>query len=291
MNAKKRILQVLGKEHRPQAICVLGSGRCGTSMVTRAIHFLGVDLGSDLIESNETNPTGFWENKQVVELQKQINARMNWKRPFPAGWQHDKDMQPFKKALKQTLKEQFADRQLWAWKDPRNCECIAMWQEILKELRLDAGYLIMVRNPVDVAASFQKAYNRKEKATMRLWKVRTLISLRETNQEKRILIDYDDFLGNALERLREIAEMFALPWPEDEAQVKAQLDTFVDPDLQHRRSGIEELANHPDADEEVRQLYGLCLQATHSRRDLQSKGFQADVEGLYQSFMDRRVKV
>lgn len=292
MNATKQALhKVLGKRNRGQAICVLGSGRCGTSMITRAVHFLGVNLGSEFIASNETNPTGFWENKNVVDIQKKINARMNWKRPFPKGWHQEKEMRPFKKELKQLLKEQFSNQQLWAWKDPRNCECIEMWQEIIKELRLSAGYIIMVRNPIDVASSFKEAYNHKEKKVITLWQMRTLVSLKETEGEKRIMIDYNDFLENSLERLREIAEVLTLSWPEDEVWLKDQLAAFVDPDLRHRQSEFEELANHQHVDDEVKRLYELCLQAAHSPREIQSQAFQSDVHRLYESFMDRGVKV
>lgn len=289
MNAtKKALLKVLGKERRGKAICVLGSGRCGTSMIMRAIYFSGVNIGSDFIKANDTNPKGFWENKKVVDIQKKINAEMNWKRPFPQEWHHKKAMQPYKKELKNLAKEQFANQDLWAWKDPRSCECIDMWQEIFKELRLSAGYIIMVRNPVDVAASFKKAYNRKEKTMMNLWQIRTLLSLKETYGEARTVIDYNDFLENSLKRLRETADILDLPWPQDESRLKNQLDEFVDPDLRHRQAGFEELAYHKDVDEEMKALYHLCLEAAHSRDILQLPSFQSRVERMYESFMAKK---
>lgn len=279
-----------GNGNRNKAICILGSGRCGTSMVTRAVHFLGVDLGTGFVAPDETNPKGFWENKQVVDIQKEINARMNWKRPFPRGWHRDEDMQPFKKQLKQIVKEQFTDKSVWAWKDPRNCECIEMWQDIFKALRISVGYMIMVRNPVDVAASFRKAYHRKEKTMIDLWQMRTLISLKKTHEDKRIVIDYNDFLENNFERLRDISNTFHLPWPKDETRLQNQLAAFVDPDLRHNQSGFGALAHHKDVNDEVKQLYELCLEAAHAPDRLQSRRFQSKVDELYESFLKSRMK-
>src|SRR5699024_8471451 len=131
--------------------------------------------------------------------------------------------------LKQLMSEQCAGLDVWAWKDPRNCECIEMWQDILKELKLQARYIIMVRNPVDVVASFRKAYGSRERTIIKLWQIRTLLSLRETCGEKRIIIDYDDFLENGFWRLHDISQTLDLPWPRHEARLRERLAAFIDP--------------------------------------------------------------
>ena len=42
--------------------------RSGTSALSGILQLLGFDLGADLIGPNEFNPSGYWENQQVVRL-------------------------------------------------------------------------------------------------------------------------------------------------------------------------------------------------------------------------------
>lgn len=271
---------------KSKAVCVLGSGRCGTSMVTRAINFLGVDLGSDFIKPNRTNPKGFFENKKIVAVHKKIKAELG-KRPFPAGWENRENIQPFKNELKEIIKDEFLSKKLWGWKDPRTSESIALWKEILRELNISANYMIMIRNPIDVAASYKEAYKRKEDSAIKQWKMRTLLSLKETKEEKRIIVDYDDFLEDSLGCLRKISSTFDLPWPQNEQGLKNELDSFIDPKLQHSRTSLEELMKQEDIDEDTKELYHICLKASHDPEYFQSKPFNSRIDELYRSFLHR----
>ncbi|HEX7063884.1 MAG TPA: sulfotransferase [Bacillales bacterium] len=269
-----------------KAIGILGSGRCGTSMVTRAISFLGVDIGSDFVKENRTNPKGFWENKEIVSIHKQIKSELG-KRPFPDGWEDKESIQPMKQELRALIEDQFLGKDLWGWKDPRTTESLAVWKEILRDLSVSTNYIIMVRNPIDVAASYQEAYNRKEGRAIRQWQMRTLLALRGTNNENRIIIDYDELLENSLEAMRRVANTFELPWPENEADLKKELDSFIDPDLQHSRTTLEELESMEDVDSDIKRLYRLCLEGAESQEFLHSASFAAQIEELYQSVEER----
>lgn len=290
LTRKKSIFSIF-RRTKSQAVDVLGSGRCGTSMVTRALSFLGVDIGSEFIETNQNNPKGFWENKTVVEIQKEINETMKYKRPYKPGWQNDAKILPYKAELKEMTKTQFSRKQYWAWKDPRNCECIELWKDILRELRITPSYLIMIRNPIDVADSFKEAYNEKSRKSLRLWQMRTLVVLMETRGEPRIMIDYNDFLDDSFGRLHAIAEVLGLPWPEDETKLKQQLDEFVDTSLRHRRTDLEELDSQEDIDDDIKTLYRICLKASRYPEYFHSEQFESQIAYLYRSFLNSGVTV
>ncbi|HEU5139906.1 MAG TPA: sulfotransferase [Bacillales bacterium] len=284
----KRIFSGSGKSGKKtsKAIGILGSGRCGTSMVTRAISFLGVDIGSEFVKKNKTNPKGFWENKDIVKIHKQIKSELG-KRPFPDGWENKESIQPMKRELKELIEDQFLGKDLWGWKDPRTTESLAVWKEILRELDVSANYIIMVRNPIDVAASYQEAYNRKESRAIRQWQMRTLLALRGTNNENRIIIDYDELLAGSLETMRRVADTFELPWPEKEADLKKDLDSFIDPDLQHSRTTLEELESMEEVESDIKKLYRLCLEGAESQEFLQSASFASQIEELYRGVEER----
>ena len=49
-----------------RAIFVVGAGRSGTSAIARALLALGVDLGDRLKAATGKNPTGFFEDEELL---------------------------------------------------------------------------------------------------------------------------------------------------------------------------------------------------------------------------------
>jgi hypothetical protein len=47
-------------------IVVLGMHRSGTSALTRGLSTLGVGLGDTLHPAGSDNPTGFWEDRDII---------------------------------------------------------------------------------------------------------------------------------------------------------------------------------------------------------------------------------
>ena len=47
---------------------VAGSGRSGTSAVTRMLHEAGLTAGHDLIEADDSNAEGYFEERAVVQM-------------------------------------------------------------------------------------------------------------------------------------------------------------------------------------------------------------------------------
>ena len=49
-----------------RAVFVLGMHRSGTSAIARGISSLGVYLGNDFLDAQPENPTGYWEDRNLV---------------------------------------------------------------------------------------------------------------------------------------------------------------------------------------------------------------------------------
>jgi hypothetical protein len=49
-------------------VLVVGTGRAGTSALTRTLSLCGGSLPSGLLGAHEINPTGFWEPRDSVHL-------------------------------------------------------------------------------------------------------------------------------------------------------------------------------------------------------------------------------
>ncbi|WP_404455712.1 sulfotransferase [Virgibacillus necropolis] len=284
------------KETEPKpnskAVVVLGSGRSGTSVLARAINIAGVDLGSGFIKTNQTNPKGFFENKKIVNTHKKIGEILK-KRPFPKGFPYFDDVRPYRNELKDYIQEEFFNKKVWGWKDPRNNEFLEMWKGILKEINVEGNYLIIIRNPVDVIASYKRAYDRDETWAKRQWQLRTLLALRETKKEKRIIVEYDELFNNSLESMRRVSNTLDFEWPQEETKIKNELDEFIDPSLQTSNSGtdIEEFKNRQDVEDDIKELFLLCLEGARSQKYLESKSFQQRVEKLYQAYLRKHGKL
>lgn len=65
--------QSTSPEHRKTAIPVVGMHRRGTFVLLRTLGAFGANLGRSLLAPDQRdNPTGYWENKMLVELHQEI---------------------------------------------------------------------------------------------------------------------------------------------------------------------------------------------------------------------------
>ena len=137
-------------------ICIAGMHRSGTSMVTRVLHIAGLYLGreEDLKGPSEHNRDGFWEHRKFVELNEEILNELGggWDcpPPFPDRWTEADGLLRLKEKA-EALLEEFADREPWGWKDPRNSLTLPFWKELLPNLRV----VMCVRHPLEVAWSLR----------------------------------------------------------------------------------------------------------------------------------------
>mgnify|MGYP000064482483 CR=1 FL=1 len=59
--------------HTRNIVIVLGMHRSGTSVFTGALKIVGFDLGRDIMQANEYNVKGYFENNKIVELKYALN--------------------------------------------------------------------------------------------------------------------------------------------------------------------------------------------------------------------------
>ena len=143
----------------PVVYCILGMHRSGTSLLTRLLSLLGVELGPDahLMAPTKFNPTGFWEHEGIVALNDELLARLGgrWQEPPPLapGWERDPALDDLREKARALVAADFAGRAEWGFKDPRTCLTLPFWKTLLPPMR----YILCVRNPADVAHSLEHA--------------------------------------------------------------------------------------------------------------------------------------
>ena len=183
-----------------KVVCVLGMGRSGTSALTRVLNLLGVYIGGeeDLMSPAPENPDGFWEHNKIVEIHDQILRLFSsdWfsTNVLPNNWRENPQIDVYKDKLKNVLHQEFAERKIWGFKDPRTCILLPLWKEIFDELELDPFFIVSVRNPIDVAESLRKRDNLDMGHSFRLWAYHNCNILYYTKDSKNKVILYDDLI-------------------------------------------------------------------------------------------------
>jgi hypothetical protein len=155
----------------PAGVLVTGMDRSGTSATTRLIALLGLHppVETDLIEARATNPTGVWESKSLAALNTRLLQAVGSDERFPlaltAGWECDSRLDHLRAEAKAAFVRTFPATP-WVWKDPLHCLAFSFWRNTLAASLL---VVLVIRNPLEIAASASHAWGREKIYGLALW--------------------------------------------------------------------------------------------------------------------------
>ena len=204
--------------HKPRNLIILGTGRSGTSMLTRMFstsHY----CGDDYISPRECNPTGFFEDSRVNHL----NNRLVWRhaciclparlrlpgqpanRDISLLWLATPSSSLHLGAPKETdsVMRELISQQPFCYKDPRFSYTLRFWEPFLPP---DTGRVVVFRQRSRTVASMQReldeAYaktNVTDEYLTHHWNTsyRRLLSASQKNREQWFFLSYDDLLSGA----------------------------------------------------------------------------------------------
>lgn len=138
---------------------VIGPHRSGTSVLTRVLSLMGLDLGQSLMPPSFDNPRGFWENEKIVETHEALlNAfGKDWTSAaqIPEDWAASKHAHKAVNTLKSLLKTDFQSNKPSLIKDPRLCILHPLWTQIAQDLGRPLHFINVTRTPSAVRKSLQ----------------------------------------------------------------------------------------------------------------------------------------
>ncbi len=149
-------------------ILVLGSGRCGTSMITGALAQQNYYMGSNLYSGTITNPKGFFESWEINSINEDLLVPVFPKRPRLIGRWFFKDRPSYGQGWlgrlpvgtvipsSSSINERIVhvtQKQPFCFKDPRFPYTLSAWQPFLS----DTVFVCIFRDPISTAASVIKA--------------------------------------------------------------------------------------------------------------------------------------
>jgi hypothetical protein len=260
--------------------------RSGTSALTRAISLAGYALPSDLMPARPDNAKGFWESLAVMRLNdavlEEIGAR--WDRPGPflcraktfeqssdivARFTRDK----FREHAAVALKTAFGGGSAIVLKDPRICLLLPLWRQTLEDAGYSARFLVIYRNPLEVADSLGKRNAIPIRRSLQLWLHYNLSYLRALGCEDEScdVISFAELVSEPKATIARLAEagMIAGINPD----VLTELREFISSSDRHFRRSDAELIKAPHIPATVKKFWNLLAAWNKSTPEMRAKSF------------------
>ncbi|MFU8832265.1 MAG: sulfotransferase family protein, partial [Wenzhouxiangella sp.] len=180
-----------------RAIFVIGAGRSGTSTVARALAALGVDLGDNFKRANRKNPTGFFEDADLLALSKAVRLHLGVRADSVRLIQADElqrpSLRPLQVRAKAIITKRFGNSPVWGFKYGRTLRILPFWEPVLADLAIEPSFVIALRNPLSVARSRARLDPRRglQEASDLEWLVSIVPYLRRTQGYRLAVVDYD----------------------------------------------------------------------------------------------------
>lgn len=242
---------------------VLGMHRSGTSAVTRALNLLGAALPGEMMTNTHHNASGHWEPREVVAIHDRLLARHGyvWDDPFIPLNICAADGAITSMAsdeISAFVRQHVAPHPVVLVKDPRICHSLPLWEAPLAQAGYTIATIMMLRNPLEVAASLQARDHMPTQVGLQLWLRYTLAAEYHTRHLPRVQLRYNDLLNDWSTALAPVTKLLALTLPTGSLPLGQQLTAFLAKGERHHAIDDDALTSHPDMIDHVAAVYALC---------------------------------
>jgi hypothetical protein len=216
--------------------------------MARGIQALGVEFGDDFKRASRKNPTGFFEDRELLALSKRVRRAVGLRADSvrlvdPADWRRQ-EVQHLQRQAVALIRRRFAHVPVWGFKYGRTLRLIPFWEEVFAAVPVEPAYVFALRDPLSVAKSRARLDARRgtqEKSDLESLAgiVPYLARLRGLPT---VVVDYDLLVQQPEAQLRRIAARLRLPVDAriDEA-IRQYCISFIDPAMQRNRSTREQI--------------------------------------------------
>ncbi len=223
-----------------KAVLVVGMHRSGTSAMARVLSIAGAALPKDVMPANPSNEAGHWEPIDVANFNDRLLAKLDsrWDSVF-APRRNRKGALPlsrYKAEAQQIIREQYGDESLIVLKEPRVTLLIDFWEEVLNAEGFQCAFVIMVRDPAEVAASLKVRDQMERTRALLLWATYMSQADLLTRHARRMFCSYERLLGEPEAVLDSIEEKLEVDLPRRTVKSVAEIDKFLQPTLRHHAS-------------------------------------------------------
>jgi hypothetical protein len=256
---------------RKTAVVVLGVYRSGTSAIARTLNLCGAFLPAGVIaEDLRLNPKGFWETEAVNDLDARLLHHLG------AEWnQVDFDLPREGPLIEEFLAN---SRELLAtayiaplilMKDPRMGVLAPLWHRSLRECGYRPVYVVTVRNPLEVARSFEAHGDMPIADGLALWLayMQRVTMFIDSGDVDAACVRYTALLDDWRSVVHRIGRRLDVPLAADERA--DEVDRFLDSAMRNHRATEAELEPHlaGDTGDAIRALYRQLVERSDRDAD------------------------
>jgi GT2 family glycosyltransferase len=239
---------------------VVGMHRSGTSVSTRLLNLLGVPMckPEDLLGGMRGNPKGLWESATLVKFNDALLHTLRsewWCPPRPNNaWIYDSSIAARMNLAEATFSAVHPTPQ-WVWKDPRNCITLPFWCRALESRPV---VVLMVRNPLEIAASLSKRDKFAPSISIALWERYLQNVLPHLRGLPVLVTNYEDLVKEPLHWCKTAYAFLCSQRVElNKKWDETFIHGFVEPTLRHH--GVSDSGQIYDLSPSQRTLYQLLL--------------------------------
>ena len=199
--------------------------RSGTSVLTRVINLLGADIPGTILGSAKDNPTGFWEPREVVQIDDCMLAE------YKKSWHSlnvDISKSTFSMEAAHFLKENKSE--LMVIKDPRMCRLVRPWRYACMVAGVNPLYVIITRREEAVTQSLWKRNKIHPLHGRDLYKEHINQSMLHTEGFRRVFIKYEDLIECPMDVMSEVFYDLDVVIPETDFD---PVENFINPSMNH----------------------------------------------------------
>jgi hypothetical protein len=269
---------------------ILGVARSGTSVLARALKALGIELGNKLTQPGKWNPTGFWEDNDIVykinqHLFNQLHFRWDSIKLFENHNDQEK-MKTMQDSAAHIIQERFQYTDYWGFKDPRTARILPFWQTIFTTLNLNEHYVIALRNPLCSASSLNDLGQKDIEKGLLLWLMHLIPSIEQTHGKKRIVVCYEKTMQDPKHQLERIQRYLNLP-AVSKSELEQFAEHFLNQSLDHYPFTYVDLVSHPAAKVSplILQCYNCLLKLAHDEISFEDAEFVSTWAAIKQEFI------
>lgn len=234
---------------RRRALVILGAHRSGTSAVTRVLNLLGANLPQHLMPGNSANPPGYWEPLRLVQLNDDLLASLgsywdDW-RAFEAGIGASPAVAGYQDRIERLLVEEYGDSALFVLKDPRLCRLVPVYEVVFSRLDIEPLYVLINRDPLDVAASLMRRDSFTAGFACLLWLRHELEAEATTRHRPRALVSFESLRRDWRSVVATISEALDLRFPIGLDEASREVEDCLAHVPRGNGSGLATLGAHP----------------------------------------------
>lgn len=188
-----------------EIVVTLGMHRSGTSVCMNLLQAMGVRLDTDLIPGDANNEPGYFESRELIELNEGILRAIgaSWHTLFslamPGGWEDDPALVPAKKALRDLITRKLRSGSApWGFKDPRATVLLPLYEQVFDECGLEPRYILCIRDPRAVAQSLKKRNQFPLLLSELLWLDYTMPAIELAGKRLQAIIIYEKWFQDAI---------------------------------------------------------------------------------------------